>query len=410
MDSEYRYWNIRDKVKTSNKFIGYVLIILQKEIGMYTAVFNDDKESNYVFDKQKSILRKKGFIWGAYFLAYKCEASCLYSDIERTWSDLDAITERMIAFVIADESASTILHIRNEITRKKYCPRGEGHSFSETNTIMTPMGMDVFGLKHEQIPCLVFKNLLNDKLQPIIIPLSIDSDIFLIMKYISIRTRDCNSVLNEYTQIIARGYRQIETYCNMVERFINTTIGLEVDGYSAKRIIEDLPNDYAAARLCSMWKIVTEDGHKKIWENSQRSSLAHKIIELRWKIDKSYGKKMSTYKKIMSEVECVHKEIYNVVSELDIEKCKEDAIKYALEQVDLLKSKLSICVENTVISNEIDELGKCLRIADKLPQKVNDVLKSLDKLRESEPLKLFDDYGRVLVIISTIKSLISLLI
>ena len=374
---------------------------------MYTATFNEGREANYIFDKQKSLFRKKGFTWCVYFVALKCEANNLYEEIREKWSDLDAVTGKDIAFVIADDSSSTILHLGNEIERMQYVPRGKGHSFAETNTIMAPMGMEVFGVSYDQIPCLVFRNLLNDSFRPIIIPVRDDSDLFSIFKYLSIRCNYYTDSLKEITRRISRGYRGIETYLDMVNRFINVSNGYVYKGEHAEQILNRLPNSYAEQRLIEYWDVVAQR-KKAIWGNSQISSLADKIIKLRRELGDAYEGKKEEYLYMISEAEMIQNELYEVVKNIDVSRCKEDALEYALSQVKELKdvvftSNLSVPVD---VSEVLDEVRILLKCEESIKNNRQLLLEKIEAVRNSQFVKLLDDYGRVVALISIIRKLV----
>lgn len=176
---------------------------------------------------------------------------------------------------------------------------------------------------------MVFRNLLSDKFDPIIIPVCDDSDLFQIFKYLSIRCKCYIDRLNEISRKISRGYRGIEKYLDMVDRFISVSNGYVYNGESAEQIINQLPNSYAEQRLIEYWEIV---GKRKtiIWCNSKRSSLADKIIMLRRDIGNKYGIKKEAYLYMISEARIIQNEMYDVVRNIDVFRCKEDALEYAL--------------------------------------------------------------------------------
>lgn len=376
---------------------------------MYTATFYEGKKLDYIFDRQKSEFRKKGFIWCVYFVAFKCEANKLYEEIRDKWSDLDAVTGKNIAFVIADDSASNILHLGSEIERMRYVPKHKEHSFAETNTIMTPIGMKVFGVSPEQIPCLVFCNLLNDNFSPIIIPVQNDSDLFSIFKYLSVRLKCYTDRLVEISRRISRGYRGIETYFDMVSRFLCVSNGYVNNGETAEQILNQLPNSYAERRLIEYWNIVTQNSKEKIWGNSKASSLAVKIINLRRKLGSSFEFKSDYYFQMMFDVKEIQNEIYDVVRNIDVLRCKQDALRYAFSQVEELKeiwqnSKAVVPVE---ICDELAEVSRILHDEDAIKKNGKVVLKKLETIRNCQFAKLLDDYGRITTIISIIKMIIS---
>ena len=59
---------------------------------MYIANVVNYKDSDYLLDKHRAEMRKKGFVWRAYLLALSGESSELYEHIEEKWNDLDVIT------------------------------------------------------------------------------------------------------------------------------------------------------------------------------------------------------------------------------------------------------------------------------------------------------------------------------
>ena len=192
---------------------------------MYIANVVNYKDSDYLLDKHRAEMRKKGFIWRAYLLAFSGESSELYKHIEEKWNDLDVITGEEIVFIFANEAASTLLHLGNETRRAAHLPRESAYSIGENNSALIEHFKKVTNISIDQLPCLVFDNLISDNREPIFIPLRNDSDVVAIMKYISIRTRDCldriNAIRNE---IIRGGYRKIEYYNDMKRRFVRTCL------------------------------------------------------------------------------------------------------------------------------------------------------------------------------------------
>lgn len=378
---------------------------------MYIFTPDESKEANYIFDRQKAQFRKKGFVWCVYFMAYRCDAGKLYEEIRNKWTDLDVVTGKNIAFVIADEMRGHIFGLKGEATRSPYVPRDKRYLFEDTNANMIAMGKDAFGLTEAQIPCLVFCNLLNDNLPPIVKCVNNDVELFSIFRYISFRLDEYIRYLDKISKRISKGYRDIEVYEDMVNRYIAVCRGYTYHGENAKEIIAQLPNAYAEQRLIELWNLAVPNCKKGIYGNSYKSSLAVKIINLRRKNNDKFEIKIQCYYEMMYEVQKIQKEIKSVVDEMDVCYPKQDMLNYGLSKTEELEENINQSKEFVPgeIKTDLKEIRDYFSNEDIFKKNKDWALEKIEAIRTSKFIEIIDNYGRISSIVLILKKLIELM-
>lgn len=379
---------------------------------MYIFTPDESRAANYIFDGQRAQLRKEGYVWCVYFMAYRCHAGRLYEEIRNKWTDLDAVTGKNIAFAIADETGGHIFCPKGEVTRSPYAPQDKRYSFAETNANMIPMGKDAFGLTETQIPCLVFWNLLDGNLFPIVKCVSNDVELFSIFRYISFRLDEYVRRLNEISKRISRGYREIEVYEDMVNRYTAVCRGYTAhNGENAREIIEQLPNAYAERRLIELWNLAVPNYKKAIYGNSRQSSLAVKIINSRRRNNDKFEIKMQHYYEMLYEVKRIQEEINFVVEGMDVCCPKQDMLNYGLFKTEELEENINQSKEFVPgeIKTDLKEIRGYFSNEDIFKKNKDWALEKIEAIRTSKFIEIIDDYGRISSIALILKKLVELM-
>lgn len=353
---------------------------------------------DYDFDKQRRVLRKKGFVWCAYFLAYKNKSEVLYKQIEDAWTDLDTCTDESIAFLISMESESLYEKFIKKIKHTEYLPIDRKHTIAETNTLILSKAKKIFNIREEQVPCLLFFNLLETSNVPIVVPLAEDSKIFEIMQYIMIKTRVYQEQLNRRVNEIKRmGLRRIENYLYMKKILLDISRDNGLDIEFIECTLRELPNSYAEKRLIDYWEMNKEIIRKGKGGNYYDSKLIEKIIDVRIKIGPNFRAKKRKYDEIYKSIEYINNCIRNIVENIDTSRCKEDVICYTKEYIKELEQEIS---EKTK-AEYIECVCEAKEIIDKLSKEklvIDEIRRWIDYYRNLEVTRLVDDVSRLVFI------------
>ena len=381
---------------------------------MYIANVVNYKDSDYLLDKHRAEMRKKGFVWRAYLLALSGESSELYEHIEEKWNDLDVITGEEIVFIFANDEASTLLHVGNETRRSSYSPRTSKYSIGENNAALIDHFKRVANISIDQLPCLVFDNLISDNREPIIIPLRNDSDVVSIMKYISIRTRDYLERINNIREEIIRGgYRKIEYYNDMKKRFVRTCLESKLidenEVYTNLLDFENNDNPYAERRLQDMWLLVCDNSDRQIYGNYRKGLIERVCSTKREIVNFNYRNKQ--FERMISDLDSLQDALSEVIKGIDTCRCSEDAFLYAktqIEELELVFHKYSI--DENIGREIIRDLRKNISFKnDKDYFSEYNKKEILNRIRESEPVKYIDDISRIIFILEIIFAIGALL-
>ncbi|WP_022757474.1 hypothetical protein [Butyrivibrio fibrisolvens] len=368
---------------------------------MYLANVINGKKANYILDKQRAEARQKGFIWRAYLLAYSSESAELYNNITQKWNELDAITGHSLAFFIANEDAATFMHMGSEMRHDRYCPRGI-RSIAETNSAFIEMFKEEDCFEELNIPCLKIDNLIGDKDLFFTIKLKNDSDIVSIMKYISIRTSKYLKDAADIKKVIDEEHlRRLENYYNLRRTIIRVSVEAgecSTEVLSLFKEFEETQNSYAEERLIKMWHQVVDSYHKAIYRD-KNGSMIYKLIELRYTIPDFYVR-FKRYEDLVNEMDFLIEDLNSSIRNIDVDNCKDDAIKYA---------KQLIVEADTILSKESVEISLKRDIINDLNMQISgdyEIERSiLDKIHESKAIVALDDYGRLMTLIGIITSL-----
>lgn len=373
---------------------------------MYIANVINKKGANFVLDRHRVDMRKKGFVWSVYLLALSAESRELYEHISINWNDLDVITGGEIGFIFANVEAATFLHRGNEMERSRYLPNKSRHSFDENNSVLVEKFIESGKIKLSQLPCLVFNNLISDANDSIIVPLSNDSDVVSIMKYISIRTDSCREKINFINECINVQYRRVEVYNDMKNRLIK--VCHKNDAEEENRLMEaiiayeDNNNSYTRQRLVDEWKIVCMNMTESVYGNSG-NGLANKLCDVRDRIN-NFSQCNAEYIELVNNLDMYQKEMEEIIKGINTEKCKEDALSYAQAQInELEKSFFQYHIDEKISEEIINDFRKnTINGERKRYFTIHKQKEILEKIRNCETVRCIDDISRVMFILDII--------
>lgn len=323
------------------------------------------------------------------------------------------ITGKNIVFIFANKEAASLLHIGSETRHSRYTPTKSSHSIGENNSALIEHFMKVANITLEQLPCLVFENLISDNREPIFIPLSNDSDIVSIMTYISIRTEDCLNKINCIRdQIVRCRFRKIEYYYDMKRRFIRickeSQLIDENELYDNFAEFETNDNPYAEKRLKDMWVLVYKNTDKKIY-GDRNGSLIDKICSIKKEIE-NFAIKYEQFENKISDLDNLQNELSDVIKKIDTCSCSEDAYSYAKTQIEELESVFrKHCLDGAVRNEVIQDLNKCIfNKKENCNINYNTKQEILDKIRNCEATRIVDDLSRISFILDILFRILTL--
>ena len=306
------------------------------------------------------------------------------------------------------------MHVGNETRRSSYSPRTSKYSIGENNAALIDHFKRVANISIDQLPCLVFDNLISDNREPIIIPLRNDSDVVSIMKYISIRTRDYLERINNIREEIIRGgYRKIEYYNDMKKRFVRTCLESKLidenEVYTNLLDFENNDNPYAERRLQDMWLLVCDNSDRQIYGNYRKGLIERVCSTKREIVNFNYRNKQ--FERMISDLDSLQDALSEVIKGIDTCRCSEDAFLYAktqIEELELVFHKYSI--DENIGREIIRDLRKNISFKnDKDYFSEYNKKEILNRIRESEPVKYIDDISRIIFILEIIFAIGALL-
>lgn len=220
--------------------------------------------------------KKKKYIWIVSLIARQADVEELYKKVEKDWASLNDLTNNKILFVLSTAKISKNASFLHSSGKKSYvgemCPfiellngqgiednRGEFEymvdNFGEIDwKAKHSQSISDFAEKHniseEQIPCLFFWNVVNDKKK--VMPIFTDTDIYKVMKKI---ISEVNGYYNKINDIEIK-IQNIEKYNDLYKKMennakdldsaqgqaINQVLSGEVTYLTVKDLIEDKKN------------------------------------------------------------------------------------------------------------------------------------------------------------------------
>lgn len=366
------------------------------------------KSADYILDKQRAFLRRKGFVWRAYLLAYAKESSELYSKVEGHWNDLHVITGNELAFVFANECASSFLGMGDEMRMERYLPVDIKYSIGESNSVLIERFREIYNIKTISLPCLVIENLISDNREPIFLKLNSDSDLISIMKYISIRTSEISEkILKVKNTIVSKRLRTIETYYDMKRRIMR----LSVAGGESPDYVEDLfyeferdGNSYAEKRLRDMWQNVVYSTRIRIF-GDVNGNLINNLIKIS-KRTSDFRNKLSQFDSLISQVDELMGELNDSIRNIDLTDIVKDANDFKSNQIRQINDILRRShVDSSFTEKLISDLNSCFD--DFSEKKFKSII---SRIHNSSFVAYIDDYGRILIIIGILHQLLKFLL
>lgn len=254
--------------------------------------------------------------------------------------------------------------------------------------------------------------MLDGNLFPIVKCVSNDVELFSTFRYISFRLDEYVRRLNEISKRISRGYREIEVYEDMVNRYTAVCRGYTAhNGENAREIIEQLPNAYAERRLIELWNLAVPNYKKAIYGNTRQSSLAVKIINSRRRNNDKFEIKMQHYYEMLYEIKRIQEEINFVVEGMDVCCPKQDMLNYGLFKTEELEENINQSKEFVPgeIKTDLKEIRGYFSNEDIFKKNKDWALEKIEAIRTSKFIEIIDDYGRISSIALILKKLVELM-
>ncbi len=365
--------------------------------------------TNNAYQLQRKKTRQKGFVWIAYLLAYSYESKDIYNNISCIWTELDAITGQNLAFIFSDENAQ-LLSFDHRMKHARYLPDTGKYSIGEKNSSIIDMFKSIDPNIEFYMPCLILCNLISDNQRPIFIKLNNDSNISAIMKYISIRTSDYLSRVDAINNAIITEYlRGVEEYHNMKMRILRYCDKHNEDVVEINQLFykfeEDNFSSYDMRRLVDRWESIRCHSSEKLFGDT-KGKLIYNLVNKRSKIS-DFHRKYARFLDLNNQLDVLLADLQQSVKNVNTDECKRDAINYAIAKIDELNANMK---ENGYEAELTESIYEDLLFSINHPdnQKLNfeDVL---EKIRQSKPVTVVDDIGRIMTIFSMIEKLVSVI-
>ncbi len=292
---------------------------------MYTSNITTIKDVGE-FDKQYLSLRKEGFIWAVYLLANEADSADIYRRLIDDWTSIDAITGTDIVMVIANDTPA--LFDRRLKRVSSFNDSQQSRNIANANTTLSELATRHFGLSIMQWPCLVFVNLKDRNAQRIIVPLRSDTRMYDVMKYIMYRIKDLSKNLTTYINNL-ESFQNEQMYDDLTTKFRNAVLENNLCDDSIDTLLTDTRNSYNYRHL---EQILQELHYRKIWlyGDSKKVSILSRMKSCQEKYP-DFDARYTQYKAIQERILTINNMIVDIIHNIDVANCKEDAEKYALE-------------------------------------------------------------------------------